>query len=278
MSKAGSSKASMGKAGAALRLDRLLANLGYGSRREVQQLAAAGLVSLDGAPMRDAGARVPIAPDLSARMTVQGAPLDPPPGMVLMLHKPLGVTCSHKEAGPLVYDLLPSRWRRREPAISTIGRLDKDTSGLLLLTDDGDFLHRVISPRNHVPKRYHVTLDRPLRGDEAAIFAAGTLMLEAEDKPLLPAALDVLSDRTARLTIDEGRYHQVRRMFAAVGNHVTALHRDRIGALDLPADLAPGRFHLLGGEALMAVFAAPRTLPDPDGPRGAPGEGRRPPA
>ena len=246
----------MSKAPSALRLDRLLANLGYGSRREVQQLAAAGLVLLDGEVLRDTGVRIPISPDLSARMTVQGAPLDPPPGLVLMLHKPLGVTCSHKEAGPLVYDLLPTRWRRREPAISTIGRLDKDTSGLLLLTDDGHFLHRVISPRSHVPKRYRVTLDRPLRGDEAAIFAAGDLMLESEDKPLLPAVLEVLGDRAARLTINEGRYHQVRRMFAAVGNHVTGLHRDRIGALDLPPDLAPGCLHLLDREGQAAVFGA----------------------
>ena len=246
----------MSKPPTALRLDRLLANLGYGSRKEAQALAAAGLVVLDGAPLRDAGGRIPITPDLSARMTVQGAPLDPPPGLVLMLHKPLGVTCSHKETGPLVYDLLPSRWRRREPAISTIGRLDKDTSGLLLLTDDGDFLHRVISPRRHVPKRYHVTLDRSLKGDEAAVFAAGTLMLESEDRPLLPAALEVLSDRTGRLTLSEGRYHQVRRMFAAVGNHVTALHRDRIGALDLPDDLAVGQYRLLTGDDQTQVFGA----------------------
>ena len=246
----------MSKPPSALRLDRLLANLGYGSRREVRQLAASGLVCLDGAPLRDGDTRVAITADLASRMTVQGAALDPPPGMVLMLHKPLGVTCSHKEAGALVYDLLPTRWRRREPTISTIGRLDKETSGLLLLTDDGDVLHRVISPRNHVPKRYRVTLDRPLRGDEAAIFATGGLMLESDDKPLLPAALDVLGDREARLTIDEGRYHQVRRMFAAVGNHVTALHRDRIGALDLPSDLESGRFRLLGGDGLAAVFGA----------------------
>ena len=251
------SKAGSGKTGAALRLDRLLANLGYGSRREVQQLAAAGLVVLDGAPLRDVGGRIPLTSDLPTRMTVQGAAIDPPPGMVLMLHKPLSVTCSHKEAGPLVYDLLPTRWRRRDPAISTIGRLDKDTSGLLLLTDDGDFLHRVISPRNHVPKRYHVTLDRPLNGDETAIFAAGTLMLESDDKPLLPAGLEVLGEREARLTLSEGRYHQVRRMFAAVGNHVTALHRDRVGALDLPADLAPGAYRLLDGDGQAAVFGAP---------------------
>jgi 16S rRNA pseudouridine516 synthase len=241
----------------ALRLDRLLANLGYGSRREVQQLVAAGLVVLDGGALKDAGARVAISEDLPARMTVQGAPLDPPPGLVLMLHKPLGVTCSHKETGALVYDLLPSRWRRREPAISTIGRLDKDTSGLLLLTDDGDFLHRVISPRNHVPKRYRVTLDRPFRGDEGEIFAAGGLMLESEEKPLLPAALEVLGDRSALLTLSEGRYHQVRRMFAAVGNHVTALHRDRIGGIALPPDQAAGHIRVLSREAAARAFHTP---------------------
>src|SRR3954454_16084065 len=98
-----------------------------------------------------------------------------------MLHKPLGVTCSHKEAGPLVYGLLPARWRRRDPALSTVGRLDKDTSGLLLLTDDGALLHRIISPKARVAKRYQVTLDRPLRGDEGAALEAGTLMLEGEE-------------------------------------------------------------------------------------------------
>ena len=95
-------------------------------------------------------------------MRIQGKPLDPPPGLALMLHKPLGVTCSHKEAGPLVYSLLPERWRRRDPAISTVGRLDKDTSGLLLMTDDGALLHKIISPRAKISKRYRVTLDRPL--------------------------------------------------------------------------------------------------------------------
>ncbi len=228
-----------------LRLDRLLANMGYGSRREVQQLAYAGLVTLDGAPIEDADQRIAVTRDLPDRMRIRGKPLDPPPGLALMLHKPLGVTCSHKEAGPLVYGLLPERWRRRDPAISTIGRLDKDTSGLLLLTDDGSLLHRIISPRAQISKRYHVTLDRPLQGDEAEIFAAGSLLLEGEDKPLLPAQMEVLSSTSAHLTLTEGRYHQVRRMFAAVGNHVTRLHRDRIGALSLPDDLEPGQYRLL---------------------------------
>lgn len=239
-----------------LRLDRLLANMGYGSRREVQQLVYAGLVTLDGQAVEDADERIAVTRDLSKRMLVRGKPLDPPPGLALMLHKPLGVTCSHKEAGPLVYSLLPERWRRRDPAISTIGRLDKETSGLLLMTDDGNLLHRVISPRAHIPKRYRVTLDRPLRGDEAEIFAAGTLMLEGEDKPLLPAVMEQLSETSATLTLTEGRYHQVRRMFAAVGNHVTALHRDKIGDLVLPENLEPGQYRLLT-EADLALILPP---------------------
>ncbi|WP_243369470.1 pseudouridine synthase [Microvirga solisilvae] len=239
-----------------LRLDRLLANMGYGSRREVQQLVYAGLVTLDGEVIEDEDQRIVITRDLSERMIVRGKPLDPPPGLALMLHKPLGVTCSHKEAGPLVYSLLPERWRRRDPAISTIGRLDKETSGLLLMTDDGNLLHRIISPRANISKRYRVTLDRPLRGDEAEIFAAGTLMLEGEDKPLLPAAMEKISETSATLTLTEGRYHQVRRMFAAVGNHVTALHRDRMGDLVLPEDLKAGEYRLLT-EADLALILPP---------------------
>ncbi len=239
----------------ALRLDRLLANLGYGSRREIQQLVRVGRIELDGQAVAKADMRVPIDQGLPARLKVDGQPLDPPPGMALMLHKPTGVTCSHKETGALVYSLLPSRWRMREPAISTIGRLDKETSGLLLITDDGPFLHRVISPRSHVAKRYLATLDRPLAGGEAALFAAGTLMLEGETDPLAPAVLEPLAPTSAYLTITEGRYHQVRRMFAAVGNHVSALHRDRVGGLDLPADLEPGRYRLMTEADLAAIFA-----------------------
>ena len=237
-----------------LRLDRLLANMAYGSRREVQQMVRAGTVTLDGAPLRDPDRHIPVSPELSERMRIEGVALDPPPGMGLMLHKPTGVTCSHKEAGSLIYDLLPRRWVAREPAISTVGRLDKDTSGLILMTDDGELLHRIISPKRHVAKRYLATLARPLEGGEADAFAAGTLMLEGEVKPLSPAVLEPLSPTTAWLTVTEGRYHQVRRMFAAVGNHVEALHRDRIGTLDLPADLEPGTFRLMTPEDVAAVF------------------------
>jgi len=243
------------KGQATSRLDRLLANLGYGSRREVQALARNGRVALDGAPVRDAEGRLALTPDLEARLTIDGRPVDPLPGVVLMLNKPLGMTCSHKEAGPLVYDVLPTRWRARDPAISTIGRLDKETSGLLLMTDDGDLLHRVISPKHHVAKRYRVTLDRPLNGQEAATFAAGGLMLEGETRPLLPAVMETVSPTQALLTITEGRYHQVRRMFAAMGNHVTALHRERLGGLALPDDLEPGAWRRLDAAAIAAIFA-----------------------
>lgn len=236
------------------RLDRLLANLGYGSRKEVQALVAGGKVMLDGAMLKDAGARIAVDATLPERMTIRGVPVDPPAPLVLMMHKPLGVVCSHKEDGEKIYDLLPRRWRLRDPGLSTVGRLDKDTSGLILITDDGDFLHRVISPKRHVPKTYLATLDRPLNGSEGAIFAAGTLMLDSEDKPLLPAQLDVVDETTARLTITEGRYHQVRRMFAAAGNHVVTLHRERIGGIVLPDDLSPGQHRILPAPEAEQVF------------------------
>jgi 16S rRNA pseudouridine516 synthase len=238
-----------------LRLDRLLANLGYGSRREIQMLVNRSCFRLDGEVLRKVDQKMELTPDLTERLQYFREKLDPLPGLVAMMNKPLGATCSHNEAGDLVYRLLPERWQKREPKISTIGRLDKDTSGLLLLTDDGDYLHQVISPRRHVPKRYRATLDRPLRGDEGALFASG-LQLENEKTPCSPASLDVLSEREAVLTITEGRYHQVRRMFAAVGNHVVALHRLSIGGLALPDDLAPGEYRLLSEEEKAAVLTA----------------------
>ncbi|MEH6719426.1 MAG: 16S rRNA pseudouridine(516) synthase [Aurantimonas endophytica] len=240
---------------ATARLDRLLANMGYASRREIQALAKNGHIRLDGAPLTAADKRIALTPDLEMRLVVDGEALDPLPGFALMLNKPLGVTCSRKEAGPLVYDLLPERWRRRDPAISTVGRLDKETSGLLLMTDDGALLHRIISPKRHVAKRYRVGLARPLAGGEAELFSAGTLMLDGEDKPLAPAELAVVGPREALLEVHEGRYHQVRRMFAAAGNHVETLHRESVGGLSLPADLAPGAIRRLGEADLAAIFA-----------------------
>lgn len=237
------------------RVDKLLSSLGYGSRNEMARLGKAGGIVLDGVDLIDVSKRIPVTPDLPSRMEIDGEPLDPPQGIVILLHKPLGMTCSHKEDGALVYDVLPERWRRRDPAISTIGRLDKETSGLLLMTDDGDLLHRVISPKKHVAKVYRATLARPLAGTEGALFASGELMLEGDDKPLKPALLEVVSPTEARVSVTEGRYHMVRRMFAAVGNHVEALHRERLGGLALPDDLAPGDWRLLDQAEIDAIFA-----------------------
>ena len=236
------------------RVDKLLSSMGYGSRADMARLAKAGGIILDGADLVDVSARIPVTPDLPLRMEIDGEPLDPIAGMVLLLHKPLGMTCSHKEAGALVYDILPERWKRRTPALSTIGRLDKQTSGLLLLTDDGDLLHRVISPKRHVKKTYRVKLARPLNGTEGELFAAGRLMLEGEVKPLAPAELKVLSATDALVSVTEGRYHQVRRMFAATGNHVEDLHRERLGGLDLPAGLAPGQWKVLSAKEIASIF------------------------
>jgi 16S rRNA pseudouridine516 synthase len=190
-----------------------------------------------------------------ARVLIDGEPLDPPPGLLLMLHKPTGITCSSKDPGRVVYDLLPPRFRNREPKLSTVGRLDRDTSGLLLMTDDGQLLHRITSPKSGLDKVYVATLAEDLRGDEAALFAAGTLMLDGETTPLRPAELEVLGPRHARLVLHEGRYHQVRRMFAATGNRVLTLHRERIGGLALEG-LAEGEWRLLGEEARERIFTA----------------------
>jgi len=238
-----------------MRLDRLLSNMGYGSRRDIHKLADLGQVTLDGKTIDGADSRVEITSDLPARMLINSHNLDPLPGMIVMLHKPLGVTCSHKESGDLVYDLFPERWRHRDPPLSTIGRLDKETSGLLLLTDNGEFLHRIISPRSHVTKRYHVTLAVPIRGHESKIFASGEMLLEGEDKPLLPVRLEILSPTDAYVILTEGRYHQIRRMFAAMNNEVVALHRDHIGGLALPEDLLPGQYRLLSQFEVAAITA-----------------------
>lgn len=128
---------------------------------------------------------------------------------------------------------MPPRFLARRPPLSTIGRLDKETSGILLFTDDGQLLHKLISPKSGVEKVYEVKLARPLEGHEVNLFASGELVLRGETKPLRPAKMEALSERSARLTLHEGRYHQVRRMFAAAGNHVEALHRSRFGPFDL---------------------------------------------
>jgi 16S rRNA pseudouridine516 synthase len=190
-----------------------------------------------------------------ANIRIDGEPLDPPTGVLLMLHKPTDYTCSTKDPGKIVYDLFPPRFRLRSPVLASVGRLDRDTSGLLLMTDDGTLLHRITHPKSHLAKVYEATLARDLNGDEDELFASGTLMLESEKEPLAPAKLEVISPRQARLTLTEGRYHQARRMFAAVGNHVEALHRSRVGGLELGA-LSLGEWRTLTVSDTQVLFGA----------------------
>jgi 16S rRNA pseudouridine516 synthase len=225
------------------RLDQLLTSLGYASRSESKKFITSGLVTVEGKQITKSDFKA-----FRHEVLFNGEPLDPPQGIVILMHKPAGLVCSHDDGeGERVYDLLPLRWRNRDPKISTIGRLDKDTSGLLLITDDGQLLHRLTSPKYHVPKLYEVILDRPLHGDEADIFSAGTLMLNGEKTACLPAKLTIIDDIHVTLEITEGRYHQVRRMFAAVGNHVTTLHRSRIGELTL-GELEVGEYRILSAD------------------------------
>ncbi|MFD2741624.1 16S rRNA pseudouridine(516) synthase [Sulfitobacter aestuarii] len=236
------------------RVDKLLSSMGYGSRSQIAQLAEAGGITLDAAGLRDVSKRISVTPDLPDRMEIDGEALDPIFGMVILLNKPVGLTCSHKDGGRLVYDILPERWKRRRPTISTIGRLDKQTSGLLLLTDNGDLLHRVTSPKHNVKKTYRAALARPLDGTEVDLFASGRLILQGEKRPLAPAELVLVSETEALLSITEGRYHQVRRMFAASGNHVEGLRRERLGRLALPDGIAPGQWKLLREDEISLIF------------------------
>ena len=231
-----------------MKLLRLIANLGYGSRKEVTAMFREGRIT-------DAHGDVLYADDAIAHADVRidGEPLDPAQGIVLMLHKPVGYTCATRDPGRVVYDLLPPRLRLRNPIVSPVGRLDRDTSGLLLLTDDGALLHRIVSPKAGLSKVYEVTLAGDLRGDEIALFASGTVMLESEKTPLAPVAMEILGPRAARLTLTEGRYHQVRRMFAAAGNHVETLHRSRIGGLALNG-LASSAWRVLTADEIVRLF------------------------
>ncbi|MEY3069616.1 MAG: hypothetical protein RLZZ456_1315 [Pseudomonadota bacterium] len=225
-----------------MKLVKLLANLGYGSRKDVTRLIRNGWLT------RRDGSAVGLDDDYTHDdLLVDDEPIDPAQGFLILLNKPIGYTCSTKDPGRVVYDLLPERFRYRNPVLSTVGRLDRDTSGLLMLTDDGQLLHRIISPKAELPKVYEVELAEDLCGDEAALFAAGTLLLESETTPLAPAVMETIDARHARLTLIEGRYHQVRRMFAATGNRVLSLHRSRTGCLDLEG-LEPGQWRIVPRE------------------------------
>lgn len=235
---------------AMMRLDKFLSDTGTASRREARGLLRAGRVTVDGAVCRSG--EVKLDPEHS-RVTVDGRPVSFAKNHYFLLNKPLGViTATEDRDQQTVLDLLPAELRRL--GLFPVGRLDKDTSGLLLLTDDGDYAHRIISPKNHVPKVYLAQVDTPLTGEEGARFAAGITL--ADGTQCLPGRLEVLEPRLCRVTIFEGKYHQVRRMLAACGHHVTALHRVSIGALVMEEDLPPAGFTELTPEEAQLVFKA----------------------
>src|SRR4051812_39261608 len=223
-----------------IRLDQLLSRLGYCSRSQAREWIRAGAVTIRGKEAEDVSTRVN-----PSDVLVDHAPLDHPEGLLLVFNKPLGLVCSHDEReGPNIYSLLPPRWRRRNPTVTSVGRLDKETSGLLLLTDQSPLVHRLTSPKHKVPKIYRTTVDRDLTPGLIPLFASGTLLLEGEENPCAPAELKIVSPRDAELTLTEGKYHQVRRMFAARGFTVLTLHRESFGSLRLDG-LPPGTWREL---------------------------------
>lgn len=221
-----------------MRADALLSRYGYCSRRDAARWLKRGRLEYKGEVITKPAVKV--EPE---DVLVDGEPVPFINGLYVAFNKPTGCTCSHREAGELVYDLLPQQWLDRSQPVSTVGRLDKDTSGLLLLTDDGQFLHELTSPRRHVDKVYEFTTSAPIPESAVAQFRSGEFMLEGESSPCLPAELEITGECTGRLTLREGKYHQVRRMLAAVGAPVLTLHRSSIGPLRLAdLNLEPGEW------------------------------------
>lgn len=219
------------------RLDKLLSNLGYSTRKEARELLDAGMVTVNGEEATDPGMKV-----RPADVRFDGEPLDHPEGILVAFNKPVGVVCSKSSSeGPTVYEYLPEQWLLRNPEVSTVGRLDKDTSGLVLVTDQGVLAHRLASPKGHVPKVYRVHVDRDLSPELVSLFASGSLLLEGETEPCAPAELAIVGPKEAELTLYEGRNRQIRRMFASQGYMVTGLRRERIGPLQI-GDLEEGRW------------------------------------
>lgn len=232
-------------------LQRILQAEGFGTRRYCGDLVEAGLVEVEGQPCDDPGATFVHE---GLQLTVDGEPWVCHEKVYVVLHKPVGYECSqrpvHHES---VYSLLPAQLRER--GVQAVGRLDQDTTGLLLLSDDGQFIHAQTSPRRKVPKVYEVTTAEPATEAQAQALRTG-VQLEDEPGPLAAVACEITGERALRLVLSEGKYHQVKRMVAAAGNHVAALHRSRIGGLELDADLEPGEWKWLSAQELEALKSA----------------------
>jgi 16S rRNA pseudouridine516 synthase len=237
-----------------MQLQDILYSQGFGTRRICAGLIQQGLVKV----FEKNSALAPVLCPQSAtefeadglRFQVQGVDWPYAVNAYLMLHKPTATECSQKPSTyPSVYSLLPAPLRQRPQkgavqGVQAVGRLDQDTTGLLLLTDDGKFIHRMSSPRHHVPKVYEVQVKHPLDDKQINRLLAG-VVLDDDPQPVRAAACEAVSEFHLRLTLTEGKYHQVKRMVAAVSNRVEALHRSQVGQLQLPEDLLPGQWRWL---------------------------------
>ena len=237
-----------------MRLAQILFSQGFGSRRLCAGLIADGRVAVAGQVVHDPGAEF----DTDGLVfEVEGRAWPFHAKALVLLHKPAGFECSQKPRHhPSVMSLLPPPLRDR--GVQPVGRLDEDTTGVLLLTDDGALIHRLTSPRHHVPKVYEIVLKHAVEQDFADRLVAG-VELHDEPAPIAAAACELVGPITLRLTICEGKYHQVKRMVGAAGNRVEALHRSRVGGLELPTGLAPGQWRWLEAEDLarLADYADP---------------------
>lgn len=224
------------------RLDFFLAHAAGLSRKQAKALIRAGAVTVtgeDGTPRTGLKANSSVAPGECVRL--DGEILALPGERYLMLHKPAGRVCALEDARPTVIDLIPADQRRN---LRIVGRLDRDTTGLLLLTTDGQWAHRLMSPRHHCAKRYRVTTAEPLDDTQLTLLREG-VVLHDDPAPTRPAEARKVADTELLLTISEGRYHQVKRMLAAVGNRVVALHREAVGGIELDPDLPVGAWRSL---------------------------------
>jgi len=241
-----------------MRLEDILFSQGFGTRRVCAGLVQQGYVSVNGEVQEDPG--VFFDPE-NLKFKVQGTEWPYFDRAYLMLHKPAGTECSQKPSTwPSIYTLLPSPLRLRPQkaavqGVQAVGRLDQDTTGLLLLTDDGKFIHRMSSPKHHMPKVYEVTTKHEIADSQVEKLLAG-VVLDDSPKPVKAAACERVSETHLKLTLTEGKYHQVKRMLAAVGNRVEGLHRSAIGNLQLPADLAPGQWRWILPSELEKYFKA----------------------
>ena len=233
-----------------MRLDDILFSQGFGSRRECAGLLAARLVRVAGKIEADP------ACDLTTdglQFEVEGQAWTFQANSLVLLHKPAGYECSQKPtAWPSVMLLLPAALRRR--GIQPVGRLDQDTTGLLLLTDDGKLIHRLTSPKHHVPKVYEVGCDRPVDAAQVEQMLRG-VVLDDDPLPVLAEGCELTGEKSLRLTLIQGKYHQVKRMVAAVGNHCTSLHRSAFGALTLADGPAPGQWRFVSDAERAALMA-----------------------